>query len=86
MVSEICMLSVILLSGYVSISALLQSISMFYSSAYSFPAQNFQLRTENALTFMKAYSPSYPVSKALTLIMFLTDIFFIHNELRQCVP
>lgn len=75
MVSEICMLSVILLSGYVSISALLHSITMFYSSAYSSPAQNFQLRTENAVTFMKAHSPSYPVSKATILIMFSTDMF-----------
>lgn len=75
MVSEICMLSVILLSGYVSISALLHSITMFYSSAYFSPAQNFQLRTENTLTFMKAHSPSYPVSKAMSLIMFSTDIF-----------
>lgn len=75
MVSEICMLSVILLSGYVSISALLHSITMFYSFAYSSPAQNFQLRTENVLTFMKSHSPSYPVSKAVSLIMFLTDVF-----------
>lgn len=75
MVSEICMLTVVLLSGYVSISALLHSITMFYSFAYSSPAQHFQLRTETALTFMKAHSPSYPVSKATSLIMFLTDIF-----------
>lgn len=75
MANEICMLSMILLSGYVSISALLHSITMFYSSAYSSPAQNFQLRIERALIFMKAYPPSYPVSKTLSLIMFLTDIF-----------
>lgn len=75
MVSEICMLSVILLSGYVSISVLLHSITMFYSSVYFSPAQNFQLRTENILTFMKAHSPSYSVSKATSLIMFLRDVF-----------
>lgn len=57
MVSEIYMLSGILLSGYVSISALLHSITMFYSFAYSSPAQNIQLRTENALTFMKDHFP-----------------------------
>lgn len=75
MVNEICMLSVILLSGYVSISVLLHSITMFYSSVYFSPAQNFQLRTENILTFMKAHSPSYSVSKATSLIMFLRDVF-----------
>lgn len=77
MVSEIYMLSEIeiLVSGYVSISALLHSITMFYSFEYSSPAQNIQLRTENALTFMKAHSPSYPVSNAISLIMFLTKVF-----------
>lgn len=39
MVSEIHMQSAILLSDYVSISALLQFITMFYSSARASPAQ-----------------------------------------------
>lgn len=81
MVSEIGMLPVIFLSGYVSISALLLSITMFYSSAYFSLAQNFQMRTENTLTYMEAHSPSYSVSKAMSLIMFLSDIFlFIMSE------
>jgi hypothetical protein len=61
MVSEICMQSIILFSGYVSISALLYSITIFYSFAYFSPAQNFQLRTETSLMFMKAYSSFYQV-------------------------
>lgn len=76
MVSDIGMLSVILPSGYISISALLLSITMFYSSAYFSPAQNFQMRTENTLTFMKVHFPSYSVRKATDLIMCLTDVFF----------